>query len=132
MSRLIDQGADVDHVLKVMMYWGVEKSFTPLTVAAVKGLADAVRVLISRNADVNKQDSCDGFTALHLSAEGGHVPVIQLLISKGARTDVRDTLGQTPLQGVIRLQAVDKRKQQSAFLIMGLISILLTKKEPLL
>jgi ankyrin repeat protein len=94
MCRLINQGADVDYVLK-FMHEGVEKSETLLTQAAFMGHADAVRVLISRNADVNK--SCDGFTVLHTSAEGGHAPVMQLLISKGASwIDVRSKLGQTP------------------------------------
>jgi ankyrin repeat protein len=58
---------------------------------------DAVRVLISRNADVSKPEPCDGLTALHEAAQGVHVPVMQLLISKGARIDVRSKHGQTPL-----------------------------------
>jgi ankyrin repeat protein len=81
MSRLIDRGADVDHVLKVMMYGEEEGSITPLTQAALMGHADAVRVLISRNADVNKKEPCHGKSALHTSAIAGYVPVMQLLIS---------------------------------------------------
>jgi len=60
MCRLINQGADVDYVLKWMVE-GVENSGTPLTQAAIKGHADAVRMLISRNADVNKPEPCNGF-----------------------------------------------------------------------
>jgi ankyrin repeat protein len=97
MCRLINQGADVNYIRKIM-HEGVEMSKTPLTQAAVMGHADAVRVLISRNADVNKQEPCDGLTVLHGAAEGGHVPVMQLLISKGARIDVRSKRAcQTPL-----------------------------------
>jgi ankyrin repeat protein len=76
---------------------GAEDSVTPLTRAAFKGHADAARVLISQNADVNKPEPCGGITALHNAAIGGHVPVMQLLISKGARIDVRSKHGQTPL-----------------------------------
>jgi ankyrin repeat protein len=54
MCRLINQGADVYYVLK-FMHEGVEKSGSPLNQAALMGHADAVRVLISRNADVSKQ-----------------------------------------------------------------------------
>jgi ankyrin repeat protein len=82
MCRFINQSADVDYVLKFMRE-GAEDSVTPLTQAALAGHADAVRVLISRNADVNKQEPCHGCTALHTSAQGGHAPVMQLLISKG-------------------------------------------------
>ena len=90
MCRLINQGADVDHVMKWMVE-GVENSGTPLIQAAGFSHADAVRVLISRNADVNKPEPCHGLTALHGAAQGGHVPVMQLLISKGARIDARDS-----------------------------------------
>ena len=112
MCRLINQGADVDYVFK-FMHEGAEDSVMPLTQAAFKGHADAVRVLISRNADVNKPDPFDGLTALHLSAQKGHVPVMQLLISKGARIDVRSKHGQTPLH-----QAAGYGQQEAAICLL--------------
>ena len=33
---------------------------------------------------MNKAKPCNGSTALHVAAEEGHVPVIELLMSKGA------------------------------------------------
>ena len=76
---------------------GVEISTTPLIQAALKGHADAVRVLTSRGAEVNKPETCLGQTPLHAAAQEDLVPVIELLMSKGARHDVRDKYGQTPL-----------------------------------
>jgi ankyrin repeat protein len=108
--RLINRGADVDYVVMVE---GVDRTGTPLTEAADMGHADAVRVLISRNADVNKPEPFDGCTALHKSAQEGHVPVMQLLISKGARTDVREKLGKTPLH-----QAAFYGQQEAAICLL--------------
>ena len=96
MCRLINQGADVDHVHR-WMHEGLERSATPLIQATLDGHADAARVLISRNADVNKPEPCHGLTALHSSADGGCVPLMQLLISKGAKIDARSKKGLTPL-----------------------------------
>ena len=67
--------ADVSYVHR-FMHKGEEKSTTPLIQAALNGHADAVRVLISRGAEVNKHEPCSGWTALHMAADEGHMPVI--------------------------------------------------------
>jgi ankyrin repeat protein len=51
--RLLSQGADINYVLR-WMDEGKEVSTTPLIQAALNGHADAVRVLMSRGAEVNK------------------------------------------------------------------------------
>ena len=48
-------------------------------------------------ADIQKPEPCEGMAALHLAAQGGNVPVVELLLSKGARTDARDIFGRTPV-----------------------------------
>jgi ankyrin repeat protein len=55
---------------------------------------------MSRGAELNKARPCDGLTALHVAAQEGHIPVMVLLMSKGASVDVRDKDGQTPLHMV--------------------------------
>ena len=46
---------------------------------------------------MNKPEPCNGITALNRACQQGHVPVIQLLISKGARIDARCKRGEVPL-----------------------------------
>ena len=72
---LLTQGADVNYVHR-FMHEGEENSTTPLIQAALNGHADAVRVLISRGVEVNKHEPCNGLTALHVAAQGGHVPAM--------------------------------------------------------
>ena len=53
---LLTEGADVNYVSRWMRE-GKEMSTTPLIRAAFKGYADAVRVLISRGAEVNEGEA---------------------------------------------------------------------------
>ena len=57
-----------------------------------------VTFLITRKANVNQADPCQGFTALHRASDLGNVPMMELLISKGAKHDMRDKFGCFPLQ----------------------------------
>ena len=79
------------------MHGGEEIIITHLNLAAAEGHADAVRVLMSRGAEVNEVNPYNGNTAPHAASEEGHVHVIELLMSKGASVDVRDNIGLTPL-----------------------------------
>jgi ankyrin repeat protein len=92
----LTEGADVNYVYRYM-HEGKEISTTQ---AALNGHADAVRVLMSRGAEVNKQEPSNGFSALHATVEGNCMPVIEFLMSKGASVDVRNILGRTPLHMV--------------------------------
>ena len=68
---------------------------TPLSQAAAKH-ADAVRVLLECDADVNNRDFA-GYTPLHVAAENGNVETARLLVRAGAPLDARDSVGITPL-----------------------------------
>ncbi len=55
----------------------------------------AVQVALELGADVNAVDKY-GQTALHSAAFSGAKAVVQLLVNKGARVDVKDQSGETP------------------------------------
>ena len=57
---------------------------------------EAIQLLIDQGLDVNAQAS-DGQTALHGAAMQGFDDVIKFLVTKGARPDVADSDGFTPL-----------------------------------
>jgi ankyrin repeat protein len=57
---------------------------------------DAVKLAIELGADVNAGDHTDS-TALHLAAYKNSNTVIQFLVDRGARLDMKNKKGQTPL-----------------------------------
>lgn len=57
---------------------------------------EAAKLLVELGADVNEANEY-GYTPLHGAAYIGADPIVQFLIDKGAKLDVMDKLGQTPL-----------------------------------
>lgn len=70
-----------------------------LQLAAGSRHAELVRMLLSRNADVNSRD-CFGRTALHLCAVEGADEMTALLLSSGARL-LSDAKGSSPLHRAV-------------------------------
>lgn len=66
---------------------------SPLMLAALKGLTDLCKLMIDRDADVNKP----GWTPLHYAATGGSAPTIKLLLDNHAYIDAASPNGSTPL-----------------------------------
>jgi ankyrin repeat protein len=74
---------------------------------------DTARYLIDHGADVNAAGQF-GWTALHSAAYQGITDLIEFLVSKGAKIDAKDGLGQTPLSislSVLTKEAGAKRLQ---------------------
>ncbi len=100
MRMLVDAGADP----KIRTTAGL----TPLMVAAGAGRVqdlteeeklialETVQLAVELGADVTAMNE-DGLTALHAAAANGADAVVQFLISKGAKIDVRDKYQRTPL-----------------------------------
>jgi ankyrin repeat protein len=57
---------------------------------------DALALLIERGVDVRAFNTA-GETALHIAADRGLEPVVKFLVERGARTQVTDKRGRTPL-----------------------------------
>jgi ankyrin repeat protein len=57
---------------------------------------DAVKLCLERGADVNASNSL-GFTAMHGAANRGWESVIKILAEHGAKVDVKDKEGRTPM-----------------------------------
>ena len=75
-----------------------------LYLAADRGYLDTVKYLITNRANhlitnranPNIQNNL-GWAPLHLAAVEGHLPIVQILIAKGADINIRNNNGQTPL-----------------------------------
>jgi ankyrin repeat protein len=61
---------------------------------------EAVRVAVGLKVDVNAANAL-GETALHAAAARGYDSVVKFLLENGARSDVRNTRGQTPLSAIV-------------------------------
>ncbi|KAL4635128.1 ankyrin repeat and SAM domain-containing protein 6 [Arapaima gigas] len=80
---------------------------SPLMIAAVSGLLDVVRLLVERNADVDKQDSVHGWTALMQATYHGNKDVVKYLLSQGADVNLRAKNGYTAFDLVMLLNDPD-------------------------
>ncbi|KAF7052008.1 hypothetical protein CFC21_060173 [Triticum aestivum] len=72
-----------------------DSGMTPLACAVARGKAIAVRYLLDKGANLNKQDSV-GFSPLHYATKKGNDGLVRLLLSKGASADISSCEG-TPL-----------------------------------
>ena len=76
--------------------WGGNPSNKDWTEDEKKNLLEIIKLLIQLGADVNSTGEHQ-WTALHGAAYKGVDPVVQFLVEKGAKMDVFDEYGQTPL-----------------------------------
>ncbi len=84
---LIDRGADVN-MKSCGDGWATECNCgTPLHIAACKGNADMVNLLLDRGAEIDSIDTW-GYTPLGQAAAAGRTAIVKLLIEKGADADV--------------------------------------------
>lgn len=61
------------------------------------GALEVVRILVEHGAQVGMANQDDTQTALHGAARIGANAIIQYLVERGAKLDVMDSMGQTPL-----------------------------------
>ncbi|GLD92456.1 hypothetical protein PINS_up000989 [Pythium insidiosum] len=74
----------------------VQLQKTALHLAAQKGNADIVRLLLDRAVDAEAKDN-DGGTPLQLAARIGSVDVVRLLLDRGSNGEEKNSVGKTAL-----------------------------------
>ncbi len=82
---------------------------TPLLLAQNPAIIEA---LVGAGADVNAANK-EGLTALFAASEGGQIPIVKLLLSKGAKANVK-TAGMTPLMALCNLTKLGARITEQA------------------
>jgi ankyrin repeat protein len=74
---------------------------TPLIWAAVCNRTETVTWLLDHGANINEKATFggrthgQGITALHMAAQNGHMPVVKLLVERGANRTIKDDLYQS-------------------------------------
>jgi len=95
--------------------WVVAQTYTE----SPQGTIDAVKLCLELGADVNATNSM-GLTALLGAANRGANDVIRILVARGARLDVKDKEGRTPLrwaEGVFLAAVGAERKPETIALL---------------
>ncbi len=79
----------------------MQKRSTPLHIATAEHRSSFVALLLSRGADIDRQDGA-GHTALHMAAALGFLDLVQLLVHNGANMSLRNNQGMTALDFAVR------------------------------
>jgi ankyrin repeat protein len=105
---LVESGAKVDAAVKS----GFHEGWTPLHEAVERDRLEVARFLIEKGADVNARAGDEG-SALHLACLSRDInvhsmeetvfvsprwPLVELLVEKGAKLDVKDAQAKTVLE----------------------------------
>lgn len=90
LQMLIENGANVNNTN------GDSWADTPLKTASRLGLDNVVRILLTRNADINAVDM-NGNTALHTAALNSQLSIVKLLLEKNPNLDIQNKVGNTAL-----------------------------------
>jgi ankyrin len=101
--------------------WVVAQTYTE----SVQARLDAVKFCLDRGADVNATNSM-GLTALLGAANRGSNNIIELLVARGARLDIKDKEGRTPLrwaEGVFLAAVGAERKPETIALLEQLSQV---------
>jgi uncharacterized protein len=98
--------------------WTVAQTFT----WSKEELLEAIKICLEHGADVNAANSM-GLTAVMGAANRGSDEIIKFLVEKGARLDVKDATGRTPIawaEGVFLASVGAERKPSTVELLQKL------------
>jgi len=129
MRLLLDKGADPNIgtlagttalMAAAGVNWMSDQTFTE----SKEDLMEAVKLCLDRSADVNAKNSM-GVTAVIGAANRGSDEILEFLVKKGARLDVKDKEGRTPLvwaEGVFLATNAPQAKPSTIALIKRLMT----------
>ena len=128
MHLLLDRGADPNiatfgGTTALMAAAGVNWTVAQTYTVSKEALLEAVRLCLEKGADVNATNSM-GLTAMMGAANRGSDDIIQFLVEKGAKLDVTDKVGRTPItwaEGVFLASVGAERKPGTVALLEKLM-----------
>jgi serine/threonine-protein phosphatase 6 regulatory ankyrin repeat subunit B len=77
------------------------QEFTPLHFAVLSDRNNIVRFFITQNPESINTAGFYGRTALHFASDWGNLEMVKMLVEAGAKIDIQDNEGNTPLHKVI-------------------------------
>ncbi len=128
MRLLLDRGADpniptLGGTTALMAAAGVNWTVAQTYTVSKEALLEAVKLCLEKGADLNAVNSM-GLTAVMGAANRGSDDIIQFLVEKGARLDVKDAVGRTPVawaEGVFLASVGAERKPSTVALLQKLM-----------
>jgi ankyrin repeat protein len=124
MRLLLERGADPNiptlaGTTPLMAAAGVNWTVAQTYTVSKEALLEAVKICLELGADVNAVNSM-GLTAVMGAANRGSDDIIQYLVEKGARLDVKDAAGRKPItwaEGVFLASVGAERKPSTVILL---------------
>ncbi len=121
MRLLLEHGADAkavtkDHTTAMILAAGLSWVLG-ITNVDEKDAVEAIRICIDHGVDVNAAND-KGDTALHGAATSGRDQVVAFLVEKGAKIDVKDKEGRTPLDVAMGVGARAGRAHESTVVLL--------------
>jgi ankyrin repeat protein len=128
MRFLLEQGADpniptLGGTTALMAAAGVNWTVAQTYTVSKEALLEAVKICLEKGADLNATNSM-GLTAVMGAANRGSDDIIKFLVEHGAKLDVKDAVGRTPItwaEGVFLASVGAERKPSTVALLQQLM-----------